>query len=566
MSSPDLPSPDAPRLSDAPSTTSTSRSASAMPSTDASTLALLSALRELGSEEDPQALARRGLRLARTMTGARSAVLEVVDDQYPEDPLVSVLRDSDEGVSATHGSLGGLGEDGGGRVSDGSTVLTEQIHIGARRFGVLRLHDLPPTVGRRERVALDSVAFAIGARMETLRQLEISELHERITDAVWEVDRTLTDQVDLDVTLPLLVARTRELTRAAAVALVGRTASGAPRVLATSRRDGAGAGGPETHEGSTGAGGQETHQGTTGDETGDPIQAQLAALQPDVEEAQSTGRARHWTRHGTSPRPDGVRRRWTSLVPVETRGDPHVVLVVHDWVPPRGVPQHQVQDIISALALHAGIALDREQGGREHDLVTLLEDRDRIARDLHDLVIQRLFAIGLTLQGASRRAGSPELVERLDGAVSELDQTIRDIRATIFELRHHPGQGSFRADLRALVDSYAPTLGFAPTLHVHGPLDSVPDDELHTQVLMVVREALSNVTRHAHASSVQVTARVTADSLSVMVQDDGVGIRGDTVESGLANVRARAADRGGRVRLDPATPRGTCLEWSVPIS
>lgn len=516
---------------------------------DAQVLELLAALRELGSVEDPHHLARHGLRTARRLTGAGSAVLEVVDDQHPEDPLVSVLRDGDGGAGEADGAeAGGAGEtsdaeagetgdaeaaDPTGR-ADGQS-LTQQILIGVRRFGVLRLDDLPPTAGRREQVALEAVAFAVGARMETLRQHEISELHERITDAVWEVDRTLTDQVDLEVTLPLLVARTRELTRASTVALVGRTTAGSPRVLAVA-----------------GTGGR-------------PSNLELAALQPDIEEAQRTGRPQHWPRQGRAPRPDGVRRRWTSLVPVETRGDPHVVLVVHDWVPPRGVPQHQVQDVISALALHAGIALDREQGGREHDLVTRLEDRDRIARDLHDLVIQRLFAIGLTLQGTSRRTDSAEVRERLEGAVAELDQTIRDIRATIFELRHHPGQGSFRADLRALVDSYAPTLGFTPTLQLHGPLDSTPDDELHTQVLMVVREALSNVTRHAHASSVQVTARIEGDALSLTVQDDGVGIRGDAVESGLANVRARAAERGGRVRLDPATPRGTRLEWSVPI-
>ncbi|MFC5043291.1 sensor histidine kinase [Ornithinimicrobium kibberense] len=175
--------------------------------------------------------------------------------------------------------------------------------------------------------------------------------------------------------------------------------------------------------------------------------------------------------------------------------------------------------------------------------------------------------MGLTLQGAARHSEDGELVERLGGAVAELDQTIRDIRATIFELRHHPGAGSFRADLRQLVESYASTLGFAPVVHLRGPLDSVADEEVHTQVLMVVREALSNVARHARATSVVVTAEVVDDpsALRLVVRDDGVGIGPEVAESGLGNVRARATDRGGTVELRRVRPHGTELIWSVPL-
>ena len=173
----------------------------------------------------------------------------------------------------------------------------------------------------------------------------------------------------------------------------------------------------------------------------------------------------------------------------------------------------------------------------------------------------------LDLQGAARHSQDGELVERLGGAVAELDQTIRDIRATIFELRHHPGAGSFRADLRQLVESYASTLGFAPVVHLRGPLDTVADEEVHTQVLMVVREALSNVARHARATSVVVTAEVVDDppALRLVVRDDGVGIGEEVAESGLGNVRARAADRGGAVSLRRVRPHGTELSWSVPL-
>lgn len=202
----------------------------------------------------------------------------------------------------------------------------------------------------------------------------------------------------------------------------------------------------------------------------------------------------------------------------------------------------------------------------EHELLLLLEDRDRIARDLHDLVIQRLFALGLSLQATARRTEAPHLRAPLQEAASELDQTIRDIRATIFELRHRPGQTSFRSVLQALVQSYAPTLGYAPSVHLRGPLDSVADDDLQTQTLMVVREALSNVARHARASAVEVTAEAGEGVLSLTVRDDGIGIEDDAVESGLANVRARAAERGGSVDLGRVDPHGTELRWRVPVA
>ena len=297
------------------------------------------------------------------------------------------------------------------------------------------------------------------------------------------------------------------------------------------------------------------------------MQAVLADLRPDVAEVSASGRAQHWTT--TLPAPDSAGGRGevlgTSLVPIDTRTGSPLVLVAHHWRALQGVSHQRMHDVLTAVALHASMILDRARGEEEHDLLTVLEDRDRIARDLHDLVIQRLFAIGLTVQGAARRAVRPEVSERLENAVAELDQTIRDIRATIFELRHRAGVGSFRADLRQLVESYTPTLGYAATLQLTGPIDSVTGDEAQTQVLMVVREALSNVARHAHASSTTVSVEATSDRLTVSVSDDGVGISANAVESGLGNVRARAREHGGAVELLALEPRGTRLSWSIPV-
>ncbi|WP_431473065.1 sensor histidine kinase [Ornithinimicrobium sp. W1665] len=484
---------------------------------------------------------RTALAGARHLTGARAAVLTVEDEEHPgwvaqvltdgvapDDPVVESLT-----ASAPH---------------DGpEAVLHAPVVVGGLRYGSLHVVGVPPTAGRAAPSCLRLVATVLGLRLGKERQRQVAGLYEAVAGSLWAIDRTIVEQVDLEVTLPLLTDRARELTGARAVALVGTRPDGELRVLAAS--------GPEAG-------------------------AALAELGPDLREVMADGSPHHWTTTRdpvslaatATPRtsaagPDPTERSSTSLVPLDTRAGLPVVLVAHRWAPAPGVSAQQVRDVISALALHATLVLDREHGERDHDLVTLLQDRDRIARDLHDLVIQRLFAVGLTLQGSARHSPDAEIVERLDGAVAELDQTIRDIRATIFELRHHPGAGSFRADLRQLVESYASTLGFAPVVHLRGPLDTVADEEVHTQVLMVVREALSNVARHARATSVVVTAEVLDDpsGLRLVVRDDGVGIGSDVAESGLGNVRARARERDGAVRLRRVEPHGTELTWSVPL-
>ncbi|WP_122262825.1 sensor histidine kinase [Ornithinimicrobium cerasi] len=496
-------------------------------------VAMLHALREIAATDDARDLLRRALTIACRSTGAAAGLLGVHDEAHPGE-LAQVHRHRlDPGDPLVRRLLRGQLED----VGDDGPVLRADILVDGDHYGTLQLARWPQPPGPRERVLAETVAAAVGLQVDTLRQRRISELHERVTQAVWEVDRTLVDEVDLDVSLPLLAARVREITGADVVVLVGTRDEGGHRVLAAS---------------------------------GEMVGQALAELGPDLTEVLRGSSAHHWTTttgHPAGPVTGRLQEGLvgTSLVPLDTRGTSPVVLVVHRWRPPQGVSHQRVHDVLSAVALHASIILDREQGEREHDLLTLLEDRDRIARDLHDLVIQRLFAVGLTLQGAARRAVRPEVMERLENAVAELDQTIRDIRATIFELRHHPGAGTFRADLRQLVESYGPTLGFAPVVMLTGPLDAITDDESQTQVLMVVREALSNVARHAHATSVTVETEVTGEQLVVTVTDDGVGLPDSSVESGLANVRARAREHGGVVELSRVEPHGTCLRWSVPV-
>jgi signal transduction histidine kinase len=199
------------------------------------------------------------------------------------------------------------------------------------------------------------------------------------------------------------------------------------------------------------------------------------------------------------------------------------------------------------------------------------EDRDRIARDLHDLVIQRLYATGMSLEGTMPMITRPEVASRITNAVDAMDETIKDIRATIFALqaRDSAAGPDLRADIFALVEEMTPMLGFDPSLRLGAGLGGEIRPEVAEQVLATLREALSNAARHAGASQVEVTVDVDDDGmLSVQVTDNGTGIPADGRRSGLRNMAGRAEKLGGELRLGPADPGaptpGTRLEWRVP--
>lgn len=221
-------------------------------------------------------------------------------------------------------------------------------------------------------------------------------------------------------------------------------------------------------------------------------------------------------------------------------------------------------DLVRMFANQATLALDRAQAQADQSVLAVLEDRDRIARDLHDLVIQRLFATGLQLQGIHRMV-QPEVQERISRAVEDIDATIRDLRAAIFELHHQPDKKSFRADVQALVEEYTAALGFRPELSCTGPLDSTVPASVRPQILAAIRESLSNVVRHAQASTVRVEVIVTGQDVTARVCDDGIGISSSDRRSGLRNLEERAAALGGAVRLEPNQPHGTVLELRAPL-
>jgi signal transduction histidine kinase len=195
--------------------------------------------------------------------------------------------------------------------------------------------------------------------------------------------------------------------------------------------------------------------------------------------------------------------------------------------------------------------------------LALFEDRDRIGRDLHDLVIQRLFAVGLGLQSSARVADRPDIAEKLDAAVDDLDATIRDIRRTIFALGSGDNASDIQAEVTRMVDRAAGTLKFRPALRFEGPVRTRVGADVAPDVLAVLTEALSNAARHAQAKKVTVELAV-VDGIRLTVADDGRGMPDDVPQSGLSNMRQRAERRGGHCAITSRPGEGTTVEWWVP--
>ncbi len=197
--------------------------------------------------------------------------------------------------------------------------------------------------------------------------------------------------------------------------------------------------------------------------------------------------------------------------------------------------------------------------------MAMLRDRERIARDLHDMVIQRLFAAGMSLQSV-QSAAQPQLVaDRIGATIAELDDTIRELRAAIFRLGQHNEHRTLSAQITELVHERARHLGFEPVLRLSGDLDDLPDF-IADQVVATVTEGLSNVVRHAGATAAEVHIERVADALSMQISDNGVGLPDEPKRSGgLSNMMWRAAELGGSCTVAANEPTGTRLLWHVPV-
>jgi signal transduction histidine kinase len=240
------------------------------------------------------------------------------------------------------------------------------------------------------------------------------------------------------------------------------------------------------------------------------------------------------------------------------------------WSDPGDSLDDELAPVAESFAAQAAVNVVLAEARRERERLSIFEDRDRIARDLHDLVIQRLFATGMQLQGALRMTPlAPEVEQRIGRAVDDLDETIREIRQTIFAL-HEPveaGSDSLRSRVLREAAQSGALLGFEPAVRFVGPVDTMAAPAVTEHVLAVLREALTNAAKHARAHRVDVLVEVNRTLLSLTVTDDGIGLGDQGRRSGLANMAARAVELGGECAVEEATAEGgTRVRWRVPLA
>lgn len=243
---------------------------------------------------------------------------------------------------------------------------------------------------------------------------------------------------------------------------------------------------------------------------------------------------------------------------------------------PRGAAPFTVPEraLATQFAQQAALALVLTRARVDREQLAVLEDRDRIARDLHDLVIQRLFAVGMLLEGAQRasRPNAPGVAERIGAALGDLEATVQEIRTAIFALQQHPDEAPSGLRTRVLRETgaAAQTLGFRPSVGFTGPVDARVPDETARNLIAALREALSNAARHANPTRLDVAVDASGDAVRLTVADNGVGLPpegpGGMDESGLRNLRRRAEALGGSAGLGPGLDgRGITVTWQVPL-
>ena len=256
-------------------------------------------------------------------------------------------------------------------------------------------------------------------------------------------------------------------------------------------------------------------------------------------------------------------------VPIKVRNEVYGNLYLTDKI---GWSEFTTDDeaLVGALALAAGIAIENARLHQRVQEVAVSDERDRLARDLHDTVIQRLFAVGLSLQSIAGKAIPPGESDRLRRAIADIDDTIRQVRTTIFELGLDKGSGASRASVVALVHELSTVVGFEIGVSIDGPVDAALSDEIEEHLLATLREALTNIGRHAHASRASVLLTVDTESCQLRVLDNGQGVDEDQPSTsvgghGLLNMRRRAEKLHGSLMIETPETGGTLLIWQVPI-
>jgi signal transduction histidine kinase len=393
-----------------------------------------------------------------------------------------------------------------------------------------------------------ALAAAAGIAVENARLYEEARQRERWLAASADVTSQLLRGAGAAETMQLVVDEAGEITAADAAFLLLRENPATPGPLSVRAAYGSGA---------------SAHLGTQY-----MLEEGLAA---DVFE---DGKARSFDDGGTSfvaisqSAPSWRFHGPGVLVPLSSAGQVIGVLSVHRPVGAAPLAETDVRQV-HAFAANAALVVEFGRASADRQRLAIYEDRDRIARDLHDLIIQRLFATGLGLQALMPRVQSADLVQRISTYVDDLDTTIHDVRKAIFSLQEPEDRPSgLRGEILRAVTAATATLEFEPQLTMQGPLDSAVPNALRPDLLAVLGEALTNVVRHSRAklATVRVLADLAARTVTLVIEDDGIGPSPDDVPGqGTVNMAARAHRLGGTFSLERRSEGGARLSWCVPL-
>ena len=528
--------------------------------------ALLDAVVAVGANLDLEMVLKQIVEAAITLVRARYGALGVIGDGGRLAEFVPVGL-ADEQIAGIHhwpeglGLLGALISDprplrlpdiAGSPNSHGfpaghppmRSFLGVPIRVRSEVYGNLYLTEKEggADFDEEDEALLVALAAAAGVAIDNARLYEEARRQQRWLRASSEVTRRLLSGAPSDEVLALITQQTLDMSGAAAIVLAMPTPDRQQLVI----------------------------QHAAGAAAADAIGLVLPADGSLSGRVMISGEPVTVADFGHDERVAGIARRHLPLgpailFPLGKPGDVRGVFTVGREPGAMPLPPQAIE-MISTFAGQAAIGLELAEHRSDAERLAILQDRDRIARDLHDLVIQRLYATGMSLQGAMPLLTRPEAAGRVSSAVDALDETIRDIRSAIFSLqaRGDSRPQSLRAQVLEVVNEMSVPLGFPPSLRLVGPLDETVPSEVGEHLLGALREGLSNAARHAHASRVDVT--VQADSeLALRVHDNGTGMGTSTRRSGLANLAERAAELDGKLEITSADGGGTQLDWRVPL-
>ncbi|MDT0342106.1 GAF domain-containing sensor histidine kinase [Streptomyces litchfieldiae] len=503
---------------------------------------LLRAMEAIGGDIEPRDLPGRIARTAAELAGTRFAALALLDEDGDGlGRLHTHGGDEPPGIRTELARvLGGGAEDGG----PGALCVPVLVH--GARFGALLLAGRPGgPFTTEDRQMLRILATEAGIAIGNAQLHEAVRQQARWMDGSLELSTSLLS-ADEDNALAVVAEQARRLARATTATVLEPAPDGGLEIVAACADDAA------------------RLIGTTVPGHSPAVRQVLAGEPVFIDEPATdarlvTGLARH---EGPG-----------MLLPLASDGTTLGALLLTRV---RDAPPYSMAEraMATQFAQQAALALVLAGARRDREQLAVLEDRDRIARDLHDLVIQRLFAVGMTLESTRRATPAEDVRDRLDSATAELDATIQEIRTTIFALQQPPEEAPAGLRTRVLRETgaIAGPLGFPPSVAFTGPVDAVVGEGVARNLVAALREGLSNAARHARASRVEVEVDATArlpdgrDAVRLTVADNGVGMpAGETRRSGLDNLARRAESLGGSAELGPGIDgAGTKLTWQAP--